>query len=70
MSLYVICNILSDSQIVHSVDSASSIVGLLNSVTPDVGVVHSADQVEVNGVSVELEGLSHVIEVHIFDSRC
>ncbi len=47
---------------------ASSVIGLVNGVSPNVRLSHCADQMEVNGVPTELEPLTYIEELDVLDS--
>lgn len=70
MTLDVICYILYKPQIMNSVNSASSVVGLMDCITNDVGVVNSSDQMEMDWISTQLEGLAYIEKFDMADSRC
>jgi len=62
------CYIFSNSQVVDTVNSASSVKRLLDSITFDVRVMYNAYQMEMNRISSKLEGLPNIEEVNIFNS--
>lgn len=61
MTLSVISHILSNSQVVDTMDGASSVVSLMDSVTLDVGIVDITNQVVMDRVSTKLEGLTDIL---------
>jgi hypothetical protein len=67
VALNVVCNILSHSEVVDTVNGAGSVVGLLNCVALNVRVVDDTNQMEVNGISSKLEGLPYIEELNILD---
>ena len=60
--------ILYYSQIVNTVNGASSVKRLLNSVSSNVRVVYHTNQMEMDRISSKLEGLPNIEEVYIFNS--
>ena len=46
-------------------NGARSVVGLVNSITNDVGIMNSSYLMEMNWVSTELEGLTNVKELNV-----
>ena len=67
MALNVVCNVLSHSEVVDTVNSAGSVVRLLNSVTLDVRIVDDTNQMEVNWIPTKLEGLPYIEELDVLD---
>jgi len=58
-----------DSEVSGSVDGNGSVVTLVDGVVLDVGVVDGTDQVHVESVSSELEGLADVLELDVLSSE-
>lgn len=56
----IVGNVLHNAEVVDSVGRHCTVVGLMNGVTFDVGLVNSTDHVEMNRVPAELESLSDV----------
>ena len=46
----------------------SSVIGLMDGITSDVGVVHSADHMEMNWIPTKLKGLAHIKAFNVFNS--
>ena len=69
MSFYIIGYIIYQSEIVNTVNSASTIIRLMNRISLDIGVMNSSDQVEVNWITTELKFLSTIKEFNVFNSR-
>lgn len=65
MALNVVCNILSYSEVVDTVNGAGSVVRLLNSITLNVRVVYDTNQMEVNWIPTKLEGLPYIEELDV-----
>ena len=68
MALNVVCYVLSHSEVVDTVNGASSVVRLLNSVTLNVRVVDDTNQMEVNRIPTKLEGLPYIEELDVLNS--
>lgn len=64
----VVGNVIHDAEVVNSVNSASSVVGLMNGVSSDVRFVNDANQMEMNRVTTQLEGLANIEKLGVFDS--
>lgn len=56
------CHIIFDMQTVHSMNSYSSVVGVMHCVATDVALPCETYHMEVNGISSQLECLSHSSE--------
>jgi hypothetical protein len=67
VALNVVCNILSYSEVVDTVNGAGSVERLLNCVTLNVRVVNDTNQMEVNWISSKLEGLPYIEELNVLD---
>jgi hypothetical protein len=46
----------------------SSVIGLMNGVTSDIGVHHSANHMEMNWIPTKLKGLAHIKAFNVFNS--
>jgi hypothetical protein len=68
VALNVVCYVLSHSEVVDTVNGASSVVRLLNSVTLNVRVVDDTNQMEVNRIPTKLEGLPYIEELDVLNS--
>jgi hypothetical protein len=53
---------------VDTVDSDGTIVGVVDRVTIDIGLVNVADQMVMDRVSTELEGLTSLSDLSVGDS--
>ena len=70
MSHSSVGNVILHSQEMNTVDCHCSVKGMVNSVVPDVRVMHSADHVEMQRISAQLEGLTHISEFSVLYSSC
>ena len=61
-------NVARDGQVVDSMQSGSSVVGLVDGVVLDVGFVYGAEHVEVDWVSCKFESLTNIEELTVLDS--
>ena len=66
---YIICDVPFDEHVVHTVGCDGSVEGVVYGAVPDVGPIHAAAQVEVEGVSAQPEGLPHVAHLCVFNSE-
>ena len=64
----VVCDVLDDVEVVHTVNGDGSVVSLMNGVTLDEGLGDVTNHVEMDGVATEFEGLAHVVELTIEDA--
>jgi hypothetical protein len=62
----IISYIILDLEIVNSMQCYSTIVSLMDCITPHVGLVNGSNHVEMNGITTELERLTDVCKLNIF----
>jgi len=60
-------NVARDGQVVDSMQRGGPVVGLVDGVVLDVGLVHVAEHVEMNRVACKLEGLTNIEEFTVLD---
>ena len=68
MSHCIVSYIVLNSQIGDSMYRNSSVIGLMDGITSDVGVHNSADHMEMNWVPTKLKGLTCIKESKVFNS--
>jgi len=61
----VVDDIVSNSEIACTVHGEGSVETGIDGVSNDVGLVHVTDHMEMDGISTQLESLSHVAELNI-----
>lgn len=64
----VIGNVLFDSEVVHTVNGDSSVVGLMDGVALNVGLVHGSNHMEMERVSTELESLTDIGKLNVLNA--
>lgn len=64
----VIGDVVEHSEVVDSVSGHSTVVGLMDRVTLDIGLVDGSDHVEMNWVATKFESLTHILEFDILNS--
>ena len=52
----------------NSMNSTSSVVWLMYSITLNIGIMNRSNQMEMNRISSKLESLTHIKEFNIFNS--
>ena len=62
-------DIVFNQEFVDAMDGYCSVVTRVDRVAFNVGLINSADHMEVNGVSPNLKGLTHVGELNVCDVR-
>ena len=63
----VIDDVILDSQVVDAVDGHATIVGLVNCIVADVGVLYVSAHVEVNRIPSKLESLANIGQLDVLD---
>jgi hypothetical protein len=63
----IVGNVIDDLEIVHSMESDGTIVSLMDSVIPGIGLVNCSNHMEMNGVATQLESLTHICEFNVFN---
>jgi hypothetical protein len=61
----VVSEVLLNSEVVYSVESNGSVISSGNGVPNNVGVVHSSNHMEMDGVSTELESLTDILKLDV-----
>jgi len=64
----VIGDVVEHSEVVNSMSGHSTVVGLVDSVTTHVRLVHSSNHMVMEGVATKLEGLTNILEFDVLDS--
>ena len=68
MSHDVIGNIAFNQQMVHSMCSNGTIERVVDGTVPHIGAIHGATQMEVDGVTAQLEGLASIAYLSVLNS--
>lgn len=58
-------HIIFDCEVMNSVRSYGSIIGVVNCVSDDMRLVYISDHVEVDWISSEFEGLTNVLKLNV-----
>jgi len=64
----VVDNVLEDSEVACAVHCEGSVETLMHRVALDIRIMHIADHVEMDSISTQLEGLTHVSELYVLKS--
>ena len=63
----IVRNVIFDSELVHTVSSYSSIVGVVNCVTNYIRLVNISNHMEMNWVASELKCLTDILHFDVAD---
>lgn len=69
MAHYIVGYIPLNQEVVDSVCCDGSVEGMVDGAVSDVGAIHTATQVEVDGVPAQLEGLATVPHLNMLNSK-
>lgn len=63
----LVCDVVLDSEVVHTMNRHSSVVCLPDGIVSHIGVMNSTNHMEMDWVATQFEGLAYVEELNILN---